>query len=711
MFPASYQTVGYIPAGTQVSDPANDPQLLSETESHYWFQFDTGSGMKDADPLMPGATIGQTFTTSTGTFAAVPIDLEETTEVQLVAEIYSTADAAFGLNAFQDTTVLDQTFDDVELVGRPLTIGNFVSTTSTGSIFTATTNTYTPYIEMGDEALPASEQPEAITGTPYQEVLTNFPLASQILTGLFLNVTLSGPGTISETISRALVDRVGYAARQGLASPENLSVNPSDPPIIMPFDMTTLNILPGLQSPGAAKLLQEEANQEIASVSAEANPAALDQTDALIAFARAELASFTVASDQETANLESQFSVAAYFDVPRITMFSSQFVTANNQSSISFGFDLVKDSLQAIASPGQNLRAALGFAGARGLFDSFLEDQALPVLPGGQNLSAAAVIQESMQQGIPMAVISASNISALRGFEVPPDALARITKDVESGLTLIVPTEALIINGSQTTAWFNVDPTTGEVIAQSEDGGDLGLVEYGAVLRSIQQRILVLATSTIITLSSYAAANPATTQAKLKAYVFLQDYLTSPTLPAPPIPTEVSLLVLVPAYFALTIGLALGDPPLSDSTFGLELPFVRAEPNQFSATGQISPNLPAGFVSGSNQAASVSLSNQVTVAWQSTATVSYQARAMEVPIGTITDSGGNIVGSGGIGVSAVPGISMSASGNDRYAIAGAGSLSFYGPAETSLGVSGDWQNYTATVTGNVSITLTSRLAP
>ena len=72
MFPATYQTVGYIPAGTQTSDPANDPQLLAETETHYWFQFDTGSGMQDADPLMPGATIGQTFTTSTGTFTAVP---------------------------------------------------------------------------------------------------------------------------------------------------------------------------------------------------------------------------------------------------------------------------------------------------------------------------------------------------------------------------------------------------------------------------------------------------------------------------------------------------------------------------------------------------------------------------------------------------------------------------------------------------------------
>jgi uncharacterized repeat protein (TIGR01451 family) len=58
MFPASDQTGGFIPAGTQTADPANDPQLLSQTESHYWFQFDTGSGMKDADPLLAEATIG-----------------------------------------------------------------------------------------------------------------------------------------------------------------------------------------------------------------------------------------------------------------------------------------------------------------------------------------------------------------------------------------------------------------------------------------------------------------------------------------------------------------------------------------------------------------------------------------------------------------------------------------------------------------------------
>ena len=38
---------------------------------------------------------------------------------------------------------------------------------------------------------------------------------------------------------------------------------------------------------------------------------------------------------------------------------------------------------------------------------------------------------------------------------------------------------------------------------------------------------------------------------------------------------------------------------------------------------------------------------------------------------------------------------------------GQGSLSFYGPAETSLGVSGDWTSYSATATGSVTITLTT----
>ncbi len=102
MFPASYQTVGYIPSGTQTADPADDATLQSETQSHYWFQFDTGSGMTDADPLMPGATIGQTFTTATGTFSEVADSLRAEDRDPADGRDLQPASAAFGLNPSSD---------------------------------------------------------------------------------------------------------------------------------------------------------------------------------------------------------------------------------------------------------------------------------------------------------------------------------------------------------------------------------------------------------------------------------------------------------------------------------------------------------------------------------------------------------------------------------------------------------------------------------
>ena len=46
------KALGAIAPGLTTADPANDPTLLAETTQHYWFQFDTGSGMRDADPII-----------------------------------------------------------------------------------------------------------------------------------------------------------------------------------------------------------------------------------------------------------------------------------------------------------------------------------------------------------------------------------------------------------------------------------------------------------------------------------------------------------------------------------------------------------------------------------------------------------------------------------------------------------------------------------
>jgi hypothetical protein len=40
MFPQPLVIVGCLPADTQTADPANNSQLLSETEDSWWFQFE-----------------------------------------------------------------------------------------------------------------------------------------------------------------------------------------------------------------------------------------------------------------------------------------------------------------------------------------------------------------------------------------------------------------------------------------------------------------------------------------------------------------------------------------------------------------------------------------------------------------------------------------------------------------------------------------------
>jgi large repetitive protein len=500
MFPAQYQTVGYIPAGTQVSDPANDPQLLSETESHCWFQFDTGSSMQDADPLMPGATLGKAFTTSTGAFTAVPADLEATTNVQVVAEIYSTADATFGLNALQDTTVLNQTFDDDYLVGRPLTIGNFVSTTSAGFIFSATTTTYTPYIETEDVALPASEQPEAITGTPHQEVLTNFPLASEVLTGLFLNISLNAPGAPEQTYDRTLVDLIGPAARQGLANP-NVAVDPNGPPVVSSLDTWTVDVDSSLYDSDALQSQLEQLAQlqdtfvnystelQNMSVLTTQSPLALAAPDmlrnALIEMELSRLAQFAVLSNTLTESMASGLGVKAYFDSPNITILSSQVsVTTDGSLELNLSLDLRKDTVRAIAFPGNSAAAVVGFTYDRSMTESEIEGEILASPPEASStvivtsVSTPVVLSDAQQQGIPLVTLAPGDIGALELLNISADSRALIADALNAGNWVIVPTSKVSVGGEPRLAWYEIDAATGQATGVSEDGENQGLAEF-----------------------------------------------------------------------------------------------------------------------------------------------------------------------------------------------------------------------------------------
>ena len=531
-------------------------------------------------------------------------------------------------------------------------------------------------------------------------MLTNFPLASQVLTGLFLNITLSGPSSPSETFNRTLVDRIGYAARQQMTPPQDLSVNPSSPPIITPFDLTTLNILPGLQGTGAANFVQDQSNEEINAVSSDSNATTIDQTGALITLGQAELANFAVASDQEAANLEHGFSITSYFALPRITAFSSQAQTAasGSGSTFSFSFDLINDTPRVIGTPGQNEQAVLAFTSARGLFDSVLEAHTLPVLGGGQNLSASAIIQESIQQGIPLNTISAANLSLLQSLNLPADAVARITAEAQTGLTVIVPTRPLEINGSNTTAWFVSDPATGEFIAQSQTGQNQGVAEFGlteALVVSLYAHLFAFDVLKILA----KGGQPSVSDVKDATI----DLLTA--LGPFAVPALAIKLALISGVLEAFLKI-FDDPPLPPELVNLQIPF----PGTRRATGvaQIGAEQSGqpGPVASSLQESNVAVVGTMSGSWLSDSTSILTISSIDTTNATVMNSLGESAGTGPVAVLTSASLQAAVAGTAEYAVSGQGSLSFYRSVESTLGVSGDWQNYTATVTGNVSITLT-----
>jgi hypothetical protein len=93
MFPQPQRVIGHIPRGTEVADPANDPQLLAETADHWWVEaYLPGLGWRDFDPCFASAGVDDVFVESiaadgTDRIAEVPDDLRHKVTMRLKVEL------------------------------------------------------------------------------------------------------------------------------------------------------------------------------------------------------------------------------------------------------------------------------------------------------------------------------------------------------------------------------------------------------------------------------------------------------------------------------------------------------------------------------------------------------------------------------------------------------------------------------------------------
>lgn len=735
MFPDDFQSIGVIPAGTPVSDPANDSQLLAETKNHYWIQFDAGLGITDIDTTIPGATAGQAFAAVTSIFAELPDALRHHLKIRLNVEEYSQAGAAFGFGSgLSEHVALEQEFSSAELYGRTLTIGHLISETSIPSpIFTSRTLTYSPYLIVGDAGSDFSTDP-IIQGTDFQEVMTNFPFGTKLLTGLFLEMEQSAPTGTSQTFEKTLVDRIGYAARHNGTG--SSSVDPNGPPALSPFDLVTVSAISGQRPPSAAATAESGASamsrfSEFATRFSALTPGrranevveGLELVRELLGNAlRSRIADFEAQSSFTNEVNEAALKVRGYLATPRLTVALTRLEKADTATpEVVISLDLLASKHRVIVAPGQALTAGYAYNVNRGLLETVLEASVMSAVSGnGEAITAPigtkAIFDEAARQDIAVVTLEAVNIPGNLLPEHSAEVRARVTQALLSGHDVLIPERPVEIRGASRTAWYEIDRNTGETVSVLDDGSH-GILDFTFIYLN-EAAIAAETSSGALFLAGFIAGFFEGTVYRFAMTVLLSQFISmngSQTIQdLSTLKGYVHTLIDIgnefvkyrhPAFLAgyalgkLSVNSLTADPPLADGT---ATPFPGLPNHAVLENHSFPVNIQAGTVAGSHQATNAAIAGDLRVQWSSSTSGVYSLTNLAAN-GVIRNQLGDIVSTGALSFESTQPVSATVTGNVAHDLNGNGALDAYSSATSGLGLSAEWNSYSADLTGAINL--------
>ena len=438
-------------------------------------------------------------------------DLRHKVTVRLDREITTPAATLLTGGSGQDTeTVLEKTFGTVELVGTPLSFGHFIHSKTLSAIFSLTTHTYSPYVALADEANVNPLQTEIIRGQDYQEVQTDFPFGNQLLTGLFLKVTMHSlqPGgqIQNRTVEKTLFDRIGFVARQN-GGGSMIDIDGSR--AFHEQDIVTLNISVAAQDGAAldaggpiltdltaqldATIPLVEQGDQTAQAAARNDLLSLQR---LVAIQTTSLLSqaFFFSSDTPPSNADSLLLARSYFVTPRIIAVSSkvQFDPLTNAGTFALETDILQNSPQVILSSIQSAITKDRSRFVRGMADSVLEGLILGRLnPPNMTVSSDQIFSQAIiDAGFPLTVIDSTQLDTLAVLPLSEEANARIIQTVQQDKIVFVPSAMVEVNGKPTIAWMELDSQTHDTIFVSENGAHQAIVEYDGIQVTVSEEII-----------------------------------------------------------------------------------------------------------------------------------------------------------------------------------------------------------------------------
>ncbi len=491
LFPFRSRLAGCPPTGAILDNPEFDGILNIDVRPYFWVEY--GPSWTPLDPNLLANTAGQSYQTALERFESIPESLRQKITFRLKAETYALANSLFKLGP-GSSTVLEKTYNTAELVGRPVSVGNFVTETGLNApVFTAATITYTPYFFIGSGG-PDVSADAVVTGSNYQEFYTNYPLGSTVLTGLFLEIDAKDETNATRTYRRTIFDRLGPAGRAGLA-PVNVSISGTPQPAVSDFDIVTVNALPGLQdlpafndqkirlssALGAYQAIKPQVAQIPTSgpltneQQALVQQAITFQRNIVIAQNEMITMGYNGGADAFLKQMEQGYAMKASYNSPRLTLAIASFADGN----ATFKLDILKNAVRLSKAYFQNRSAGIWAEVVRGLIESHLEGSILAQVTGKPAISIGDILG-ALGDPQKLTVISSQNLPTLDTTTLSANAKALITAAVNGGKVVLTPVQMVNVNGQTTVAWFETAPN-GHTISVFEDGGHQAIASWAGV--------------------------------------------------------------------------------------------------------------------------------------------------------------------------------------------------------------------------------------
>jgi len=477
MFPEPKGVIGHIPAGTEVADPANDPQLLAETVDHWWVEaYLPGVGWVNLDPCFATARSGQGFyeallSDGTDKIAEAPDALRHKVTMTVKVEHYHPLYTS--RSKLEYSYPLSHTFNTVELVGASVTLGHVVNSSQVaGFTFWRVQHSYTPYFLVRDFE-------SVIGGNTFAEMLSNFPFGTFVITGEWLLFdVLDANGNVT-CYEREVVDRIGFVARQNSGTLD-ISDNIRREPIVNDMDIFTVVLNLGTNEHYNQKNSLSTIEQFVRLGEQWPNPYLIPSL-AIPGQQQARHELWSMLKNGASALGTSFYTISGFNKLIDELMLVKRYITTpqlgviaiqiQDESTTHVSIDLLNNKTISFAYPGQNMEMQQFNQFLTGVLDSAFESLVFPKTVASRSNGLLEVFAAAKEQNIEIVELTLDSVNQLTTIvNLSTEATTRIHNALVNGKHIITPRHMVSLDTNKTVMWLEIDPATGETISNSESG-------------------------------------------------------------------------------------------------------------------------------------------------------------------------------------------------------------------------------------------------